>query len=532
MQFDKLGITYITQDLVQCCAHLDRRLISSAEYAIHFSLLSVCISRIPLLPHFSPPHSPPTPVPPPPLSRGTHFIPSPILVCPVRENPAWIHTASLCFALVYPPLFPKPRVATRLPGRHECVTRSQEYPQSTASVAAEEGMQDGSSNNLKNVVSAWHASSHSMRCRTTNEGDVCGTKNISALVPPSMLLVSKIRHSLIHWILPSPTLPPLYLPVTPSNLYPFTAVSAWIVAMLFPLDETVLVWKPKSKKRPKTSIGSRNSQPMFYGVLKPGLVGQIRSIKWVTLAQGHFDKNKIDSSSSSSPSLVFTFQRDQHPLPDHVIDSPIACVIEVLNNSTTERRASYIEDKSKELGFCWCGVVWCGGVCVCVCVCERERESWWWLLKKFRSVGGAVLLLSGGAPHVKMGPVTPVVLEDASELEGAEGGNGDQGLSKACQYRCGSGHKHCLHPQCCEKCRHRLVSQAKLKPRMSEDCYSSRNRSGSEPAFAWRESGKPFRKPPSTVHVTEIRTSISPSSVVELNTTSALANYATEAGHS
>nr|CAD7193904.1 unnamed protein product [Timema douglasi] len=38
-------------------------------------------------------------------------------------------------------------------------------------------------------------------------------------------------------------------------------------------------------------------------------------------------------------------------------------------------------------------------------------------------------------------------------------------------------------------------------------------------------------KPP-PVHSTEIRTSISPSSEVELNTTSALANYATEAGHS
>nr|CAD7452898.1 unnamed protein product [Timema tahoe] len=52
---------------------------------------------------------------------------------------------------------------------------------------------------------------------------------------------------------------------------------------------------------------------------------------------------------------------------------------------------------------------------------------------------------------------------------------------------------------------------------------------GSEPAFAWRESGKPFRKKPS-VHPTEIQTSISPSSAVEHNTTSALANYATEAG--
>nr|CAD7263139.1 unnamed protein product [Timema shepardi] len=36
--------------------------------------------------------------------------------------------------------------------------------------------------------------------------------------------------------------------------------------------------------------------------------------------------------------------------------------------------------------------------------------------------------------------------------------------------------------------------------------------------------------PPPPVHLTEIRTSISPSSAVELNTTSALANYATEAG--
>nr|CAD7408731.1 unnamed protein product [Timema cristinae] len=44
------------------------------------------------------------------------------------------------------------------------------------------------------------------------------------------------------------------------------------------------------------------------------------------------------------------------------------------------------------------------------------------------------------------------------------------------------------------------------------------------------ESGKPFRKHPAPVHPTEIRTSISPSSAFELNTTSALANYATEAG--
>nr|CAD7454789.1 unnamed protein product [Timema tahoe] len=53
---------------------------------------------------------------------------------------------------------------------------------------------------------------------------------------------------------------------------------------------------------------------------------------------------------------------------------------------------------------------------------------------------------------------------------------------------------------------------------------------GSEPAFAWRESGEPFRKNHPSVHPTEIRTSISPSSAVKLNTTGALANYATEAG--
>nr|CAD7197696.1 unnamed protein product [Timema douglasi] len=41
---------------------------------------------------------------------------------------------------------------------------------------------------------------------------------------------------------------------------------------------------------------------------------------------------------------------------------------------------------------------------------------------------------------------------------------------------------------------------------------------------------KPIKVKPPPVHPTEIRTSISPSSAVELNMTSALANYATEAG--
>nr|CAD7588446.1 unnamed protein product [Timema genevievae] len=46
--------------------------------------------------------------------------------------------------------------------------------------------------------------------------------------------------------------------------------------------------------------------------------------------------------------------------------------------------------------------------------------------------------------------------------------------------------------------------------------------------YLYRQFARAQGKPPS-VHPTEIRTSISPSSVVELNTTSALANYATEA---
>nr|CAD7430803.1 unnamed protein product [Timema monikensis] len=55
------------------------------------------------------------------------------------------------------------------------------------------------------------------------------------------------------------------------------------------------------------------------------------------------------------------------------------------------------------------------------------------------------------------------------------------------------------------------------------------SRLGSEPAFAWRESVKPFRKNHPQFTRPRFETSISPSSAVELNTTSALANYATEA---
>nr|CAD7587757.1 unnamed protein product [Timema genevievae] len=46
---------------------------------------------------------------------------------------------------------------------------------------------------------------------------------------------------------------------------------------------------------------------------------------------------------------------------------------------------------------------------------------------------------------------------------------------------------------------------------------------------ATKHKSHDMEKPP-PVHPTEIRTSISPSSVVWLNTTDALANYATEAG--
>nr|CAD7409662.1 unnamed protein product [Timema poppensis] len=49
-------------------------------------------------------------------------------------------------------------------------------------------------------------------------------------------------------------------------------------------------------------------------------------------------------------------------------------------------------------------------------------------------------------------------------------------------------------------------------------------------SFSFNNDIALVKEKPPPVHPTEIRTSISPSSAVELNTTSALANYATEAG--
>nr|CAD7259002.1 unnamed protein product [Timema shepardi] len=71
-------------------------------------------------------------------------------------------------------------------------------------------------------------------------------------------------------------------------------------------------------------------------------------------------------------------------------------------------------------------------------------------------------------------------------------------------------------------------SGSDLSSTNSTSARPAQGKNGREPAFAWRESGKPFRNPP-PVHSTDIRTLISPSSAVELNTTSALVNYATEA---
>nr|CAD7607941.1 unnamed protein product [Timema genevievae] len=62
-----------------------------------------------------------------------------------------------------------------------------------------------------------------------------------------------------------------------------------------------------------------------------------------------------------------------------------------------------------------------------------------------------------------------------------------------------------------------------------EDSKVARGRSNSMAAGKFPNLTDHEEKPP-PVHPTEIRTSIFPSSVVELNTTSALANYATEAG--
>nr|CAD7423948.1 unnamed protein product [Timema monikensis] len=64
----------------------------------------------------------------------------------------------------------------------------------------------------------------------------------------------------------------------------------------------------------------------------------------------------------------------------------------------------------------------------------------------------------------------------------------------------------------------------------SQDAPHSHASCAALQAESLRASGKPFRKKPPPVHPTEIRTSISLSSAVKLNTTGALANYATEAG--
>nr|CAD7571872.1 unnamed protein product [Timema californicum] len=80
---------------------------------------------------------------------------------------------------------------------------------------------------------------------------------------------------------------------------------------------------------------------------------------------------------------------------------------------------------------------------------------------------------------------------------------------------------------------HPLILNLNRYVQLAMDCSDVHSSpcGGSELAFAWKESGKPLSKHTPPVHPTEIRTSISQSSAVELNTTSALANYATEAVH-
>nr|CAD7606885.1 unnamed protein product [Timema genevievae] len=64
----------------------------------------------------------------------------------------------------------------------------------------------------------------------------------------------------------------------------------------------------------------------------------------------------------------------------------------------------------------------------------------------------------------------------------------------------------------------------------SSALYPAATEAGSEPAFAWRESGKPFRKNHPQFTRPRFEPRSPPSSVVWLNSTGALANYATEAG--
>nr|CAD7444385.1 unnamed protein product [Timema bartmani] len=67
-------------------------------------------------------------------------------------------------------------------------------------------------------------------------------------------------------------------------------------------------------------------------------------------------------------------------------------------------------------------------------------------------------------------------------------------------------------------------------PDLNLNASSSSDVESSNAKVSLQGSSSPRLRKTTPVHPTEIRTSISPSSAVGLNTTSALANYATEAG--
>nr|CAD7402540.1 unnamed protein product [Timema cristinae] len=63
-----------------------------------------------------------------------------------------------------------------------------------------------------------------------------------------------------------------------SNLTLYLNASTLPMNITTLINEIFRVWKPKSKKRPKTSIGFRNSQPMFY--VYPHLRGDSQTPIW------------------------------------------------------------------------------------------------------------------------------------------------------------------------------------------------------------------------------------------------------------
>nr|CAD7403043.1 unnamed protein product [Timema poppensis] len=119
----------------------------------------------------------------------------------------------------------------------------------------------------------------------------------------------------------------------------------------------------------------------------------------------------------------------------------------------------------------------------------------------------------GGSEYLYSSPMASLVLTDSSQLTSDSQHIGNE---PAFAWRVGKPFRK-NHPQ---------FTRPRFEPQSSRPQQSSFNTTSALANYA-TEAGRTNKKEkPPPFHPTEIRTSISPSSAVELNTTSALANYA------